>query len=76
MTLSNENQLQSIQESTRLMTLKEVAAYLRVSSATITRWIKAGRLRSYRPGGPNSRRLFSVQQIQALLAQHESGQSP
>ena len=55
----------------RLLTIQEVAAYLRVSQATIRRWTNAGRLRCYRLGGQTSRRLFSIGQLQTFLAQYE-----
>lgn len=55
----------------RLLTLREVADYLRVSQVTIRRWTNAGRLRCYRPGGSSGRRLFSLKQILTFLASHE-----
>jgi excisionase family DNA binding protein len=54
-----------------LLTLEEVAAYLRVSRATVRRWTDAGRLRCYRPGGVRGRRLFSQEHIRRFLAEHE-----
>ena len=55
----------------QLLTLEEVAAYLRVSPATIRRWTNAGRLPCYRPGGAGSRRLFSPEQVFTFLANSE-----
>jgi excisionase family DNA binding protein len=54
-----------------LWTLNEVAAYLRVSTATIRRWTKSGILPCYRPGGSGSRRLFSPQQVSEFLKRSE-----
>jgi excisionase family DNA binding protein len=54
-----------------LWTLNEVAAYLRVSTATIRRWTRLGILPCYRPGGSGSRRLFSPQQVSAFLKKSE-----
>ena len=34
-----------------LLTVSEVAARLRVSEYTIRNWLRAGRLKGYRPGG-------------------------
>ena len=51
----------------RLLTIQEVADYLRVSSATVRRWTRAGRLASYRPGGRYGRVLFSEKQVRAFL---------
>ncbi len=59
--------------ATRLLTLEEVAAYLRVSRATVRRWTNAGRLRCYRPGGAEGRRLFSQEHVREFLAKHEVG---
>lgn len=54
-----------------LLTLEEVAGFLRVSVATVRRWTNAGRLPCYRLGG-NGERRFSQEQLQAFLAKHES----
>jgi excisionase family DNA binding protein len=47
-----------------LWTLEEVAQYLRVSTATVRRWARAGALVSYRPGG---RLLFQESEIREFL---------
>ena len=52
----------------QLLTLEEVAEYLRVSKATVRRWTNSGRLPCYRLGGNGGRRLFSSEQLQAFLA--------
>lgn len=54
----------------RLWTLEEVAAYLRVSVASLRRWTNAGTIACYRIGG-NGERRFSREQVQAFLAAHE-----
>jgi len=54
-----------------MLTLQEVASYLRVSPATIRRWTNSGQLRCYRPGGGSGRRRFSLEQIRTFLASHE-----
>ena len=57
--------------SAGLLTLEEVATFLRVSVATVRRWTNAGRLPCYRLGGHGERR-FSQEQLRAFLAKHES----
>ena len=52
-----------------LWTLEEVAAYLRVSTATVRRWTNAGKLPCYRLGG-NRERRFSREAVLAFVAQH------
>ena len=52
-----------------LLTLEEVAAYLRVSPATVRRWTNTGRLPCYR-FGPSRQRRFSRESISAFVAQH------
>ncbi len=51
----------------RLMTIQEVAEYLRVSSATVRRWTRSALLVSYRPGGRYGRVLFSEKQVRDFL---------
>ena len=51
-----------------LWTLEEVAAYLRVSRATVRRWTNAGLLPCFRLGG-NRERRFSQQAVLAFLTQ-------
>ena len=56
-----------------LWTLEEVAAYLRVSIATVRRWTNTGRLACYR-FGPSRQRRFSREAVLAFVAEHlESG---
>ena len=52
-----------------LWTLEEVAAYLRVSSATVRRWTNTGRLSCYR-FGPSRQRRFSREAVLAFVAKH------
>jgi excisionase family DNA binding protein len=66
-TTHNQTNGQTAQSPARLMTLPEVAAYLRVSTATVRRWSTSGVLGSYRPGGKYGRRLFSPEQVQEFL---------
>ncbi len=58
-----------------LLTLEEVAEYLRVSIATVRRWTNTGKISCYRIGG-NRERRFSPEQVQAFLASHEEGGRP
>ena len=58
----------------RLMTIQEVAEYLRVSAVTVRRWAKAGLLESYRPGGRYGKRLFSEKQVRCFLVNARNGQ--
>ena len=52
-----------------LWTLEEVAAYLRVSPATVRRWTNTGRLACYR-FGPSRQRRFSRETVLAFVAEH------
>lgn len=52
-----------------LWTIDEVAAYLRVSIATVRRWTNGGLLPCYRLGN-NKQRRFSRASILAFVAQH------
>ena len=54
----------------QLMTLEDVAGYLRVSAATVRRWTNAGKLSCYRIGG-NRERRFSPEQVNEFLSKHE-----
>ena len=59
-----------------LWTLEEVAAYLRVSPATVRRWTNTGRLACYR-FGPSRQRRFSREAVFAFVARHlEQGPHP
>jgi excisionase family DNA binding protein len=53
-----------------LWTLAEVAAYLRVSQATVRRWTNAGQLACYRLGG-NRERRFTREAILAFVKKDE-----
>ena len=55
--------------SAPLWTLEEVAAYLRVSAATVRRWTNAGTLPCYRLGGRRERR-FSREQVMTFVGSH------
>ena len=65
----------SVQTTATLLTLEEVAGYLRVSQATVRRWTKDGRLRCYRLGGAEGRRLFSQTHVEEFLTKHEQEES-
>ena len=52
-----------------LWTLEEVAAYLRVSPATVRRWTNTGRLACYR-FNPSRQRRFSREAVVAFVAKH------
>ena len=58
-----------------LLTLEEVAAYLRVSTATVRRWTNAGKLTCYRIGG-NRERRFSREAILAFIAERVQSTHP
>ena len=55
----------------QLLTLEEVAEYLRVSKATVRRWTNSGKLPCYRLGSKAGRRLFSLEQVQQFLTANE-----
>ena len=59
--------------SKKLLTLTEVAEYLRVSPATVRRWTNTGKLLCYRPGGRNSWRRFAPEEVLAFLARNKQG---
>jgi excisionase family DNA binding protein len=41
----------------RLFTVGEIAAHLRVNEFTVRRWLREGRLRGFRLGGPSGWRI-------------------
>ena len=49
-----------------LMTIEDVAAFLKVTQTTIRRWTNSGQLKCYRIGNKNERR-FDKQQIAEYL---------
>jgi len=53
-----------------LWTLAEVAAYLRVSPATVRRWTNTGKLPCYRLGG-NRERRFEREAVLAFVTQSQ-----
>lgn len=55
-----------------LLTPAEVANLFRVDPKTVTRWAKAGKLRSMRTVGGHRR--YSKEQVEALLGFHIEGQ--
>jgi transcriptional repressor of dcmA and dcmR len=52
-----------------LWTLEDVAAFLRVSTATVRRWTNTGALPCYRVGG-NRERRFSRQDVVTFIQAH------
>ena len=61
-------------ELREVMTVEEVAEFLRVKEATVTQWIRQGRLKAARPGGPDSPYRVRRRIVEAwLVAQEESG---
>ena len=57
-----------------LLTIKEAAALLKVSTMTLSRWIKQGRLTRYRVGARAVR--LRRNDVEALLTPEESGDLP
>lgn len=57
-----------MQEDERLLTVREAAAWIRVSEDTIRRWLKIGELRGKRLSGNNAGWRVSVGEIRAFLA--------
>jgi transcriptional repressor of dcmA and dcmR len=58
-----------------LWTLEEVAAYLRVSPATVRRWTNTGLLSCYRVGG-NRERRFDREAVLAFISQSRGAGAP
>lgn len=56
------------QEIPKLLTPAEVAAFFRVDPKTVTRWAKAGKIRSIRTAGGH-RRFFEEDVKKLLLGQ-------
>lgn len=61
-----------MQEDETLMTVKEAAAFLKVSDDSIRRWLKTGRLQGKRLGGVTVGWRISVGAIRAFLATDET----
>ena len=61
--------IQVFPQNGELLTLEEVARFLRVSTATVRRWTNAGTLACYRLGG-NRERRFSQHQVHDFLLRH------
>ena len=53
-----------------LLTIKEAAAFLKVSEMSLRRWTNAGKLKCYRVGGKNERR-FTRQDLESVLRTSE-----
>ena len=70
--LSSKKSTMPALEGARLLTIQEVAEHLRASEATVRRWTRTGRLRCYRLGGSEGRRLFSAKHVEEFLARHET----
>jgi excisionase family DNA binding protein len=49
------------------LTVPEVAARLRVSEWTAREWLRTGRLRGYRPGGPRAGWRVREQDLDAFI---------
>lgn len=54
----------------KLLTIKEAAAFLKVSEMSLRRWTNAGKLKCYRVGGKNERR-FTRQDLEGVLRTSE-----
>ena len=50
-----------------LYTVPEVAARLKVSTYTVLNWLRAGRLKGYRPGGRKAGWRVSASDLQRFL---------
>lgn len=50
----------------KLLTIKEAAAFLKVSEMSLRRWTNSGKLKCYRVGGKNERR-FTRQDLEGVL---------
>jgi transcriptional repressor of dcmA and dcmR len=54
----------------KLLTIKEAAAFLKVSEMSLRRWTNSGKLKCYRVGGKNERR-FTRQDLESILRTSE-----
>lgn len=50
-----------------LLTTKEVASIFKVGTRTILMWVKAGRLKALRVGGPRSPARFTRDEVDRVL---------
>ena len=57
------------------LSIGEVATLLGVTRATLYRWMALG-LPSHQPGGPNGRRLFDTDEVQAWVKSRCTRPSP
>lgn len=54
------------------LTVREVAERLRTHEETVRRWLKAGRLKGYRPGGDKTGWRIRESALEEFIAAHEA----
>jgi excisionase family DNA binding protein len=59
----------------QVLTVPEVADRLRVSTATVTNWLREGRLRGYRLGGTKAGWRIEVSDLDKFIAERK-GERP
>lgn len=68
-TLKASDTMKDVYQNIKILTLKEVAALLRVNPSTISRYAKSGELKSYILG---SRRLFVESEVLEWLFENQA----
>jgi excisionase family DNA binding protein len=68
------NQQQTMADVPTILTVKQVAAYMRVEPATVCQWVRKGQLAALRPGGKNIR--IQRHALEAFIATAASTSSP
>ena len=59
--------VQTLLTNDKLLTLAEAKQMLKVSAATVNRYVKSGILKKIQIGGKHSKNLFRLSQIQSLI---------
>jgi excisionase family DNA binding protein len=60
----------------RLLTVAEIAEQLRVSTPTVTSWLRTGRLKGYRVGGKRAGWRIEEEDFRAFHERLKRGQIP
>ena len=61
----------SERELERLLTIDELAIWFKVSEATVRRWVKAGKLKGFQPGGRKGGIRFRLSAVNEMIMKNE-----